>query len=103
MGVVQPSLFKWLRLCESFVSFQMAANQVFQGAGCFAHLVFFWDHAARKGCQGTFGSDKSHEVREPIPGCRGTFCATCRSLPIAKEQTKTRVLLMQKLFSDVLI
>ena len=75
-------------MCESFLSSQMAANQVFQGAGCFARLVFFWDHAARKGCQGTFGSDKSHEVREPIPECCGTFCATCRSLPIAKEQTK---------------
>ena len=42
MGVLQPSLFKWLRLCESFVSSQMAANQVFQGAGCFARLVFFF-------------------------------------------------------------
>ena len=72
---------------ESCVCPQMVSSQVFQGARCFACLVFFWDHAARKDRQGTFGSDKSHEVRGALPWCRGTFCATCRCLPMAKDQT----------------
>ena len=90
-------------MCESFLSSQMAANQVFQGAGCFARLVFFGIMLQERVVKAPLVVTNHMRFGSQFPNVAGHFVRLAGLCQSQKSRQKTRVPLMQKLFSDVLI